>query len=165
MHKILQSSCTPSPMLSYTWLDQTLSYQPLLADDFRLISKPTRENIEVLPPLVATLGLSLVLSCSTWWYIIFRARRSVGRTLEEAGSRGWRRGGWGWLRWSADIDDRSDRAHRFARRFQSNGLLKIERLQRFSGKGGSGTTSTVSDEANWSKISRRKLDRETVAEK
>ena len=127
-------------MLSYTWLDQTLSYQPLLADDFRLISKPIRETIEVLPLLVATLGLSLALSCSTRWCII-SGRSDTG-------------GGWGWLRWSADIDDRSDRADRFARRFQSNGLLKIERLQRFSGKGGSGTTSTVSGEANWSKISR-----------
>jgi hypothetical protein len=69
------------------------------------------------------------------------------------------------LRWSADIDGRSDRADRFAGRFQSNRLLKIERLQRFPGKGGSGTISTVSDEANWSKISRRKLDREPAAEK
>ena len=50
-----------------------------------------------------------------------------------------------------------DRADRFARRFQSNRLSKIEMLPRFPGKGGSGTTSTVSDEVNWNKTSLRKL--------
>ena len=49
----------------------------------------------------------------------------------------------------------SDRADRFARRFQSNRLLKIERLRRFPGKGGSGATRTVSDEVNRNKTSRR----------
>ena len=37
-----------------------------------------------------------------------------------------------------------------------NRLLKIERLQRFPGKGGSGATKTVSDEVNRDKTSRRK---------
>ena len=60
------------------------------------------------------------------------------------------------MQWSADIDDRSDRADRFARRFQNNGLLKIERLRRFTGNGGSGATRTVSDKVNWNKTSRRK---------
>jgi hypothetical protein len=39
-------------------------------------------------------------------------------------------------------------ADRFARRFQSNRLLEIGRLQRFLARGRSGATSTVSDEVN-----------------